>query len=755
MAVDQPLSRRLLALAAASIVPLALMAGIGLYALLTRQRSESERAGIELARSVANAVGAELREAESVLETLATTPSLDRLDAPIFIERAGRVLAARPHWIAIVLTDAAGSPLADTRTPEGRSALPVIDPDSLDRASSTGDAVVGPLTQEADTWLFPVRVPVRREGRTVYVISALISPDVVREVLTRQDVPADWVISIVDSNGRRVARSRAHEETLGGRLSETAQQVVAGGNAEGVGVSYALEGERILTPYSRLAWSSWTAVLGIPTTVVDAGVFRAVALYGVGVVLSLAIAALASVWVARTIVRPVRALGLAASAMAHGERPPTPDSSIREVAAAGLALRRAFDDLRRGESEREALLQAERSAREAAESSDRAKDQFLAMLSHELRTPLNAVSGWAWMLKSGQLRDDPALTERAIGAIVRNADAQVQLIDDLLDLSRITVGKLELRLCETDLTLVLQDVMEAVQPAANAGNVRLHCAFAPDAGSITGDPARLRQVVWNLVMNSVKFTPSGGSVEVALHRPDGHLEVVVRDTGRGIPAEVLPLVFDRFHQADGSSTRTHGGLGLGLSLVKTLVELHGGTVLAESEGEGRGATFTVRFPIETREAADAGDVRSREPRAGTKDGSRGNLDGLRVLIVDDDAESLVLAREVLRRSGADVRACSTAGAALDVFRSWRPDVVVSDIEMPGEDGYQLIRRIRALPVEDGGRTPAIALTAYGGAHNRRRALDAGFHIHVAKPVEPGELTTIIAELARTTEPTAT
>jgi signal transduction histidine kinase/CheY-like chemotaxis protein len=753
MPADHPLGRRLLTLASASIVPLALMAGIGLYVLQARQRSESERVGVELARSVANAVAAELRATESVLEALATTPSLDRLDPPTFLDRAARVLAERPHWIAIVLTDPSGTPLADTRTLDGRSTPPMAERESLDRVARTGEAVVGPLTRDGERWFFAVSVPVRRAGTALYVVSALLVPDAVHDVLRRQDVPADWLISIVDSNGRRVARSRAHAETVGGRLSETAERIVIGGGAVGVGVSYALEGERILTPYSRLASSDWIAVLGIPTAVVDAGVYRAVALFGGGVLLSIGIAALASAWVARTIARPVKALGLAAGAMARGERPEIPDSTIREVAAAGSALRQAFDDLQRGELEREALLRAERVAREAAEASDRAKDQFLAMLSHELRTPLNAVSGWARMLQSGQLRDDSALTERAIDAIVRNADAQVQLIDDLLDLSRVTAGKLRLRLCPTDLRSVLQDVIEAARPAADSGHLTLHTAFAPDVAQIRGDPDRLRQVAWNLVMNAVKFTPRGGSIEVRLEQRDGQIEALVRDTGRGIAADVLPHIFDRFHQADSSSTRAHGGLGLGLSLVKTLVELHGGTVRAESDGEGRGSTFTVTFPTAaTPPAAPADAATTPETSAAMNEGPRASLDGVRVLLVDDDSESLLLGHEVIRRAGAQVQTCSTAGAALDLLHRWRPDVLVSDIEMPGEDGYQLIRWVRALPPDQGGRTPALALTAYGRREDRRRALDAGFNIHLPKPVDPGELTQVIAELARARKP---
>jgi CheY-like chemotaxis protein len=349
------------------------------------------------------------------------------------------------------------------------------------------------------------------------------------------------------------------------------------------------------------------------------------------------------------------------------------------------------------------------------------------------------------MLRAGQIRDERA--ERALDVIVRNADAQVQLIDDLLDVSRIITGKMRLAVRAVDLRAVVDGALETVRPAAEAKGIRIQSVLDPQAAPITGDPDRLQQVVWNLLMNAVKFTLKGGRVEVQLLRVESHVEIVVSDTGQGIAPDLLPFVFDRFRQADSSSTRVHTGLGLGLALVKHLVELHGGSVLAQSGGEGRGATFIVKLPLTIAEIP-AGPTPRVHPTASIESPPGGaRLDGLRVLVVDDDPDALELASAILSSAGAMVRLSQAASDALQVLQQWRPDVLVSDIEMPGEDGYDLISKVRALAPRLGGQTPAVALTAYGRMADRMRTLSAGYNMHVPKPVDPGELTTIIASVA--------
>jgi signal transduction histidine kinase/CheY-like chemotaxis protein len=399
--------------------------------------------------------------------------------------------------------------------------------------------------------------------------------------------------------------------------------------------------------------------------------------------------------------------------------------------------------------ERAQLMDRERQARSDAEAASRTKDEFLATLSHELRTPLNAIFGWARMLQAGRLDDDSF--ERAIDVIVRNADMQVQLIDDLLDVSRIVTGNLRLDVQPVDLPAVVRAALDAVRPAAAAKDIRLEPVLDPRAMAATGDPNRLQQVVWNLLVNAVKFTPRGGHVQVHLQRINSHVEVAVSDTGQGIRPEVLPHVFERFRQGDSTSTRAHAGLGIGLALVRHLVELHGGTVRAESPGEGKGSRFTVSLPLAAAARATGPGAETRvNPTARTLQPvtSDPSLTGVRVLAVDDDRDSLDLIARIVTGAAGEIRTCASAVDGLRILQDWRPDVLVSDIEMPDQDGYAFIRKVRGLDASQGGKTPAIALTAYGRIEDRLRTLSAGYSMHVPKPVDPGELATIIASLAR-------
>ena len=385
-------------------------------------------------------------------------------------------------------------------------------------------------------------------------------------------------------------------------------------------------------------------------------------------------------------------------------------------------------------------------AKGVAEAASRAKEDFLAVLSHELRTPLSAVYGWARLLRSGRLQADAA--ERALDVIVRNTEAQVQLIDDLLDVSRIITGKMRLDVRPVDLEAVIRAAIDAVRPAADSKEIRLQCVLDPHAVGITGDPNRLQQVVWNLLSNGVKFTPRRGRVQVHLQRTNSHVEIVVSDTGEGISKEQLPHLFERFHQADSTSTRSHTGLGLGLALVRHLVELHGGKVTARSPGEGQGATFTVELPVAIAHREQEREARVHPTAPTVLLGAAGpSLRGLRVLAVDDDRDGLDLIHTILVSAGAEARECSSASEGLRVVQEWRPDVLISDIEMPGEDGYMFIRKVRALDFTKGGKTPALALTAYGRVEDRLRSLSAGYSMHVQKPVDPAELGVIVASLA--------
>jgi signal transduction histidine kinase/ActR/RegA family two-component response regulator len=370
------------------------------------------------------------------------------------------------------------------------------------------------------------------------------------------------------------------------------------------------------------------------------------------------------------------------------------------------------------------------------QEANRAKDEFLATVSHELRTPLTPMLTWVRLLRTARL--DPGTTTRALEAIERNARSQAQLVEDLLDVSRIITGKLRLDARAVTLESIAEAALDAVRPAADAKGIALDAALEPGV-VVTGDPDRLQQVLWNLVSNAVKFTPRGGRVEVSLERAGDHAQVTVHDTGVGIRLEFLPFVFDRFRQADASPTRVHGGLGLGLAIVRHLVELHGGSVEAASEGEGRGATFAVRLPLAPGGVKVGAEV-GRPAAAAT-------LDGLRVLVVDDEPDTLEALSAALTGYGARVRTALSTREALASLDRGDVDVLVADIGMPGEDGYTLVRELRGRPPDRGGRIPAAALTAYARPVDAERALAAGFQVHVTKPVEPGDLAAIIARLS--------
>jgi PAS domain S-box-containing protein len=384
----------------------------------------------------------------------------------------------------------------------------------------------------------------------------------------------------------------------------------------------------------------------------------------------------------------------------------------------------------------------------AAQAANRTKDEFLATVSHELRTPLNAILGWAQLLRSGATEEGEI--DRGLETIERNARAQAQLIEDLLDISRIITGKLRLDVRPIELAPVIEAAIDSVRPAAEAKGIRLQTVLDPRAGPVSGDASRLQQVVWNLLVNAIKFTPRGGRVGVELRRVNSHVEIAVSDTGEGIDPEILPQIFDRFRQADASTTRRHGGLGLGLSIVRHLVELHGGTVHAESGGANQGALLTVKLPLAVvRKSGEPGvHPTAEEPVATPPHANNSVLEGVRVLVVDDEPDARDLLSALLRRSRAEVEAVASAAEALSAIRRARPDVLLSDIGMPDEDGYALIQKVRTLEEETGiGKIPAVALTAFARAEDRRRALMAGFQMHVPKPVEASELTAVVANLA--------
>ena len=399
------------------------------------------------------------------------------------------------------------------------------------------------------------------------------------------------------------------------------------------------------------------------------------------------------------------------------------------------------------------LLERERGARAEAEELNRLKDEFLATLSHELRTPLTAILGWAGMLRSERL--DEAAVAHALEIIERNAHTQKQIVDDILDVSRIITGKLRLDLQPTELSSVVRTAVDAVRPTAVAKQIALDTSFESHAMTVLADADRFQQVVWNLLTNAVKFTPAGGRIRLSVGVGDHTVRVCVEDTGIGIAPDFLPHVFDRFRQADGSTTRVFSGIGLGLAIVRHLVELHGGSVRAESPGLERGATFTVElplaeFPIAERGARIGDNESDERSQSAIRNPQSAILRGVSVLVVDDDRDTLELIETILTRAGAEVSTAADTATAVNAFRTRRPDVLLSDIGMPGEDGYALIRKVRELEASGGvgASTPAAALTAYAGRPDRERVLKAGYQTHLPKPIDPTELVEAVVGLAR-------
>lgn len=375
-----------------------------------------------------------------------------------------------------------------------------------------------------------------------------------------------------------------------------------------------------------------------------------------------------------------------------------------------------------------------------AETANRLKDEFLATVSHELRTPLNAILGWARLLQNGELNQ--GVFDKAVSTILRSALSQVQLVEDLLDISRIITGKFYFETCSVDLQSVVETAIDTLRPAVEAKNIRLETTFDGGVPEVNGNPDRLRQIVWNLLSNAVKFTPEGGLIEVIIKSGGTRAEVVVRDSGIGIEREFLPYVFDRFRQSDSSKTRKYGGLGLGLAIVRQLAELHGGSVRAESKGTGQGAAFIVSLPLDRTDEADTKRILDN----GSKNGNSVQFAGLRVLFVEDDEDARELTSFILTSSGAEVTVAGSAAEALELIRTEKFDFLISDLGMPDEDGYSLIKKIRQLQPAQNKNLPAIALTAYAGENDRQRALDAGFQKYLTKPVDQNDLVAALANL---------
>ncbi|HYC37855.1 MAG TPA: ATP-binding protein [Usitatibacter sp.] len=724
-----PLRRQLFTLAVAGILPLAILAGAGLGVVYQQQRDIELRRGLEITRALAIALEAELQRSFAALRVIAVSPDLDRGDIAAFREGAMRALGSQPHWRAVILSELSGAPLMDTRVSPGGALPAAADIESIAAAVATRAPRVGSLEDAGRGHAFRLRVPVVRDGELRYVASAVVEPSGIVELLKRQAVPEDWVISVFDARGHRVARSRAHEKFIGLPPAESLMRLMSRGGSEGTGMTDALEGDRVFTAFTRLRESGWAVAIGLPVREVNQAALRTVAVYGGAIVISILVALLAAYVVARRINKPMAQLREAAHALGRGGAPQIPESHIREVHEVGEALAAAAQKRLAAELEREQLLERETLARDRAEAANRAKDQFLAMLGHELRNPLAALSNAASLL--GATGADERTTSRAREVIQRQVGHLARLTDDLLDAARALLGKIELRSAPVDLAAVASQAAATLAATGRAAKHRFQQHL--ETAWVTGDAVRLDQVVTNLLVNAVKFTPQGGTITLATRREGGEAVLSVSDTGIGLSRELAERAFDLFVQGERELDRAQGGLGIGLTLVRRLAELHGGSAMVHSEGEGRGSTFVVRIP-----AIEPPSV----PVAGAATRSPG--EARTVLIVEDNDDARETLQALLEMAGHRVVTASDGHAGLEKALAIAPDIALVDVGLPGIDGHELARRLRAAA---GQGTVLVALTGYGSREDREKALAAGFDDHITKPVEPARVAELVAGAA--------
>jgi signal transduction histidine kinase/ActR/RegA family two-component response regulator len=676
----------LLLLAAAGILPLAATAGLALLALGQERRAQTERSGLEITRALATAVDVELRRSIAVLQGISIGPALDTGNLALYHQSMRRTLETRPDWVTITLADPSGQQLLNARRPSGEPLDKVIDLPSLQKALQTRAPVVGGLRRGPRGELaVPVRVPVIRAGEIRYVLTAAVTPDAFVEVLNRQRLPEDWVVSVFDASRMRVARSRRHAEFINQPPSPSLEKMIelAKGD-EATGVTQALEGDEIYTAFTRSAATGWTVAIGIPATSVRSAEREAIATYGAGLLVSLGLAALFSLLLARA------------------------------VAAQ--------------EAEREALLRSEQQARAAAESASRAKDEFLAMLGHELRNPLGALTSASRLLQDA--RADPEMARHAREVVERQARHLARLTDDLLDAGRALLGKIVLQRRPLDLAAAVSGALSTLRAAGRLAAHRVRTDL--ESVWVDGDFARIEQIVANLVGNAVKYTPHGGEITVRVAREGAQALLSVSDTGAGMPAALLERVFEPFVQGERELDRSHGGLGIGLTLVRRLAQLHGGSASAESAGAGLGSRFTVALPAIEAPAARA-PAEPLAPGAAPRD----------ILLIEDNADAADMLRRLLEVAGHRVRVASDGVQGLATLREAPPDVALIDIGLPRMNGYEVVRQARA-SMDDRRRPLLVALTGYGLAEDRRRAIESGFDAHLVKPVEPAALEKLLA-----------
>jgi signal transduction histidine kinase len=723
-------------LAFAVVVPVGNLGALLVRASWQQQRANLERQNTETARAISVAIDQEVRSTIAALNAVSTLELFDTTAANGFEELTQRIAPRQQGWHAMLLAGADGELMVNSAAfSQAPYVLPAGD-DWASRVVATREPSISDIVR-AERDGFPdhfviVAVPVLRHDEVQFVLGAQLRTEAFSSVLREQQVPPSGVITLLDRSGHVLARTRNEPQYVGrvqpGRAIFDENNPIREGSRR----DKTLEGEDSYATLIRSALTGWTIGVALPADVVDTPLRRNLWALVIASVSALAVAAGLAALFTRALSKSINTAVQAVMALARSEPAVMPHSRIRELNVLAAGLRDAAT-----------TLQARLEERDQAE---RLKDEFLMTLSHELRTPLTAVTGWSRMLATGQIREGQQ--DRAIASIERNASSLTQLVEDLLDVSRSVSGKLRLDVQPVEVASFVHAAIDAVRPAAEAKTIDIRADIDPDAATVLGDANRLRQVVWNLLSNAVKFTPVGGAVQVKVAPEKATdreslspaVEIRVSDTGPGIDAAFMPFVFDRFRQGAAGPTRPHGGLGLGLAIVRQLVELHGGTVHAANNAPAPGATFRVVLPL----CPDAPE-RKAPAAVGESASAPGalRLDGVSVLVVDDDPHARELFASILENAGAEVRTAASVDDAVFLLQGWSPAVLLSDIEMPHEDGFALLRRISGL---SGARPVAIAVTAYARPEDRVRALEAGFQWHLGKPVDPTELLSVIVTL---------
>jgi signal transduction histidine kinase len=711
---------RLLLLAASGLVPLVIVLAWGMHYLVEDRGAQEERAVLELSRALATAIDAELRSTIALLEQMGTSDALERADLNDF-HAAARRAAQHLGWRQVVLADGDGRILTRTSAPFGSPNTEPVEPLSLARALQTGAPAVSHVVEAPDgSGTFAVRVPVVRSGRIVYVVTAVLPTELVSAVLVRQAIPAGSVAAIFDQQNRRIARSRQAATRL---PSPSLQVLLDRGDAQGTGRTFTTEGVESYTGYTRLKDSGWVVAVGNSVTQASEVLYALLKAVALGLAASLGLAAVLAWLLSRRVLGPIEALKQGAAALGRGEPVQLPPLGIVELDDVAVALTSAAADRDRAAARVDEALRA-------AEEANRSKDQFLAMLGHELRNPLAPISNAVQLM--ALKGDERTAQERRI--IERQLVHVTRLVDDLLDVSRITSGRLTLRREPVRIGALLAQVVETISQSLSQRPLSLELGEGVDQACVAGDEVRLAQVFNNLLVNAIKFTAAGQAIVVKAALSGKDVEVEVRDGGAGIRLEELERIFDLFYQAPQSADRARGGLGLGLPIVRSLVQMHGGLVFATSDGPGTGACLTVRLPL-------------CEPPAGTDapapaEGAQG---AGKVLVVDDNQDAADTCATLLEMSGYTVRVAYTPEAALRELRQFTPQVAILDVGLPGMSGYELAALMKAPPISYQGRL--VALTGYGQASDMAASQAAGFDAHLTKPVTPAALLELVRQFS--------